>query len=108
VASADFEKGLPSTETSYRINGGEKIAAKTVSFTGNALTVAKTALTVKKGKTTTIKATTLPTAKVTYTSSNKKVATVTGKGVVKGIKKGKATISVKANGKTVKVKVTVK
>lgn len=36
----------------------------------------------------------MPAGKITYTSSNKKVATVTSKGVVKGIKKGKATITV--------------
>lgn len=47
-------------------------------------------------------------AKVTYKSSNKKIVTVMDKGVVKGVKKGKATITVKANGKTVKVKVAVK
>ena len=50
----------------------------------------------------------LPAGKVTYTSSNKKVATVTSKGVVKGIKKGKATITVKCNGITKKFVVTVK
>lgn len=66
------------------------------------------ALNVKVGKKVTIKATATPAAKVTYKSSNKKVATVTSKGVVKGVKKGKATITVKANGKTVKVKVTIK
>ena len=50
----------------------------------------------------------MPNSKVTYKTSNKKVATVTNKGVVKGVKKGKAVITVKANGKTVKVKITVK
>lgn len=43
-----------------------------------------------------------------YNISNKKGATVNSKGVVTGKKAGKATITVKANGKTVKVKVTVK
>ena len=41
-------------------------------------------------------------------TSDKKVATVDAKGTVTGKKAGKATISVKANGKTVKVAVTVK
>lgn len=45
---------------------------------------------------------------VTYKSSNKKVATVSSKGVIKAKKKGKATITVKSGNKTVKVKVTVK
>ena len=45
----------------------------------------------------------------TYSSSNKKVATVSKKGVVKGVKKGTATITVKTyNKKTFKLKVTVK
>lgn len=72
------------------------------------LKVSKTKLNVKAGKKVTIKATTTPKAKITYTSSNKKVATVSSKGVVTGKKAGTATITVKANGKTVKVKVTVK
>lgn len=46
-------------------------------------------------------------AKVKWSSSNKKIATVTSKGVVKGGKKGTATITAKVNGKTFKCKVTV-
>ena len=60
---------------------------------------------VKVGKKVTIKVMATLVAKVTYKSSNKKIVTVMDKGVVK---KGKATITVKANGKTVKVKVAVK
>ena len=63
---------------------------------------------VKVGKKVTIKGMATLVAKVTYKSSNKKIVTVMDKGVVKGVKKGKATITVKANGKTVKVKVAVK
>jgi hypothetical protein len=109
VESADYENSKVGF-CKYSINTEEDTSRtpKVVTFTGNALTVSKTALTIKKGKTATIKATTLPSAKATFTSSNKKVATVSSKGVVKGVKKGKATITVKANGKTVKVKVTVK
>ena len=61
-----------------------------------------------KGKTVKIKAVAAQGTKITYKTSNKKIVTVTNKGVVKGIKKGKATITVKANGMTVKVKVSVK
>ena len=63
---------------------------------------------IKKGKTTTIRSKAAPAGKITYTSSNKKVAAVNSKGVVKGIKKGKATITVKCNGITKKFVVTVK
>lgn len=46
--------------------------------------------------------------KVTWSSSNKKVATVSSKGVIKGIKKGTAIITAKVNGKKYTCKVTVK
>ena len=46
--------------------------------------------------------------KVTYSSSNKKVATVTSKGVIKAKKKGKVTITVKSGKKSYKIKITVK
>ena len=108
VSTANYENGSVG-DCTYKINFAEKKSTpKVVSFDGKALKVTKTALNVKVGKKVTIKATATPAAKVTYKSSNKKVATVTNKGVVKGVKKGKATITVKANGKTVKVKVTVK
>lgn len=76
--------------------------------TEKTLTVAKKKLTVKVGKKVAIKATAKPAAKITYKSSNKKIAAVNAKGVVTGKKAGKATITVKANGKSVKVAVTVK
>lgn len=46
--------------------------------------------------------------KVTYTSSNKKVATVSAKGVVTAKKKGTAVITVKSGSKKATVKITVK
>ena len=63
---------------------------------------------LKKGKKVTIKVKAAPVSKVTFKSSNKKVATVSSKGVVKAKKKGTATITVKCNGITKKFKVTVK
>lgn len=65
---------------------------------------------VKKGKKYKIKYSVVSgSGKVTFKSSNKKVATVTSKGVVTAKKKGTATITVKiANGNTKKVKITVK
>lgn len=62
------------------------------------ITVGKTVqLTVKNTK-----------AKVKWSSSNKKIATVTGKGKVKAKKAGKATITAKVGKKSFKCKVTVK
>lgn len=46
--------------------------------------------------------------KVTYSTSNKKVATVSSKGVITAKKKGTATITVKSGSKSVKIKVKVK
>ena len=46
--------------------------------------------------------------KVTYSSSNKKIATVNSKGVITAKKKGTVTITVKSGKKTVKIKVKVK
>ena len=67
--------------------------------------------TLKKGKTCKLKVT-LPkgtASRLTFTSSNKKVATVNTKGVVKAKKKGKTVITVKTfNNKTKKVRITVK
>ena len=68
-------------------------------------------ITVKKGKTAQLKYQVTPTLsddKLTFSSSNKKVAVVSSKGVVKGVGKGTATITVRSGSKTVKVKVTVK
>ena len=80
----------------------------TVSVKNASLKLSRTAATINRGKTTTIKVSAVPTGKVTYTSSNKGVATVTSKGVVKGVKKGTVVITVKCSGMTAKFKVTVK
>ena len=66
---------------------------------------------LKKGKKVTLKVAKTPfTAQdtVKWTSSNKKIATVTSKGVVKGLKKGTATITAKAGKKVVRFKIKVK
>ena len=70
--------------------------------------LAKSSAKLKKGKKVTIKVKAAPVSKVTFKSSNKKVATVSSKGVVKAKKKGTATITVKCNGITKKFKITVK
>lgn len=68
--------------------------------------------TLKKGKTFQIKVK-LPkktaSNKITYTSSKKKIASVSSKGKVKALKKGKSVITVKTfNGKKAKINITVK
>ncbi len=67
--------------------------------------------TITKGKTYTLKPQLYPSgaiAKITYTSSNKSVATVDSKGKITAKKKGTAVITVKAGKFTAKCKVTVK
>ena len=69
--------------------------------------LSKKTMNLMAGKKITLKVTGT-TSTVTWTSSDESVATVSDKGVVKGIKKGKATITVKCNGITKKFVVTVK
>ena len=67
--------------------------------------------TIKVKKSLTLKLTRTPITasdKVTWQSSNKKVATVNKSGKVTAKKAGKATITVKANGKKATCKITVK
>ena len=68
-------------------------------------------LTIKKGKSLTLKPVISPFTsgeKVTYTTSNKKIATVTSKGKITAKKKGSVNIIVRSGKKAVKIKVTVK
>ena len=68
-------------------------------------------LVLKKGQSLSIGASLVPITsqdKIRYTSSAKKVASVSGKGVIKARKKGKAMITVRSGKKKIKIKVTVK
>ncbi len=93
--------------------GGKKAACKiTVKKAPSKITLNAKKKAVKKGKTYQLKVK-LPkntaSNKITYSTSNKKVATVSASGKVKGVKKGIATITAKAfNGKKAKIKITVK
>ncbi len=86
-----------------------------------AVRVKKSSYTMKKGKTATIKASTVLVSKkkkqlsnahakqFRYATSDKKVATVSAKGKIKAVRKGSCTIYVYArNGYAKKIKVTVK
>lgn len=84
------------------VKSGKKKAVVTVKVTGvktTKLSGIPATKQISKGKTFKIKAIVTPKntdEKVTYKSSDKKVATVTSKGVVKGRKKGTATITVQS------------
>ena len=91
---------------------GTKATCKVTIIDGN-VSLDKTEVTLEKGSTVTLKATVLPETledkSVTWTSSDKKVATVTTKGKVKGVKAGTATITCTSNatGLSATCKVTV-
>ena len=83
-----------------------KVKTKTLSVTN----VTAKKLTLKKGKTFTLKTAVTPLTsqdKVKFTSSDKKIITVNGKGKVKAVKKGSAKITIKSGKKTTKVQVQV-
>ena len=67
--------------------------------------------TLKRGQSLKLKAALTPVTslqKVTWSSSNKKIVTVSKSGVIKAKKKGKATITVKSGNKKYNIKITVK
>ena len=87
----------------------QKSTVKTTKITS---TVKK--LTLAKGTTYTKLASSITVApvssqeKITYSSSDKKIVTVTSKGVVKGLRKGTATIAIRSGSKKITCKITVK
>lgn len=88
-----------------------KVKVQTAKVKTTKISGLKTKLTIKKGKSVTLKPVVSPITsqeKVTYRSSNKKIATVSSKGVVKGRRKGNVTITVKSGKVTKKIKITVK
>ena len=102
VLTITLKSGLKKT---VKVNV-QKTAVKTKKIQG----LSKT-LTLKKGSSVKLKPVLKPLTsqqKLTYTSSNKKVVTVSSKGVIKAKKSGKVTITVKSGSKKVKIKVTVK
>lgn len=90
-------------------NGFKQTVKVTVGKPVTKITLNKKSAKMKKGKTLQLKATVKGTSyKRSWSSSNKKVATVDQKGRVKAVGKGKATITVKTyNGKKATCKITV-
>ena len=87
------------------------ITVKSVKVKPKSLKLSKKKITVKKGKTAKIGTTVKPkncTYKISFKSQNKKIAAVSSKGIVKGVKKGKTTITVKVGSLSKKVTVLVR
>ena len=114
VSSKGVIKAKKAGTTKITVKSGKKKIVVTVKVTGvktTNLSGVPAAKSVSKGKSFKIKAIATPKntdEKITFKSSNKKVATVTSKGVVKGLKKGTATITVQSGSKKMTCKVTVK
>lgn len=114
VSSKGVIKAKKAGTTKITVKSGKKKVVVTVKVTGvktTKLSGVPATKKIAKGKSFKIKAAATPKntdEKITFKSSNKKVATVTSKGVVKGLKKGTATITVQSGSKKMTCKVTVK
>lgn len=107
VTSAGKIKGVAPGSAKITITSGNRKAVVTVNVAG--ISLSKTSVKVKRNKTFTLKTKRYGISDpVTYISSNTNIATVTANGKIKGIKKGTATITVKAGAYSVKCKVKVK
>lgn len=103
-AATVFKTGIKT----HTCNRCKKKETATVPKLKAKITGVSSKLTVEKGKTASLKPVRNPISsqeKITYQSSDKKIATVDSAGKIKGIRPGKAVITVKAG--TVKVKCTV-
>lgn len=97
--------------TKYGATATCRVTVQKGAVTTKSIKTDKANYTVNKGKKTSIVVTLNPinsTNKITYTSSDKKIATVTKSGVIRGVKKGTCTITIKSGKITKKVRVTVK
>ena len=113
VSSAGVIKAKAAGTAKITVKSGSKkvVVTVTVPQTKTTALSVTSSVTVKKGKTYTLKVKKTPAnsdQSVAYTTSNKKIATVTSAGKIKGVKKGTTTITVKSGNITKKIKVTVK
>lgn len=114
VSSKGVIKAQKAGTAKITVKSGSKKVVVTVKVIGvktTKLSAVPEIKTIKKGKTFKIKAVAAPKNtddKITYKSSNKKIATVTSKGVVKGLRKGTVTITVQSGSQKKSCKVTVR
>ena len=101
VSSSGKVKGVKAGTATITCTSKATGAKATCKVTVGYVKLNKTEIIVQKGKTVTLKAAVYPSTledrTVTWKSSNKKVATVTSKGKVKGVKAGTATITCTSN-----------
>ena len=88
-----------------------KVNVKVQDIVATKISVSPSKLTLARGKTKKLTVKVLPancTQKTTYKSSNSKIVTVTSGGIVKGVKKGTAKITIQTGNKKTYCTVTVK
>ena len=106
VTSSGTVKGVKKGSTYIYAKVGKKTLKCKVTIKEN-IKLNKTSISVYKGSTYRLKVTGT-NSKITWSSSNKTIATVTSSGTVKGVKKGTAYIYARVSGKTLKCKVSIK
>lgn len=103
--------GAANYKTLQKLSSNTASGGKKQSITATSLKVnTKSKIKLKKGKKKQLKVQLIPgnsTSKVTFTSSKKKVASVSATGLIKARKKGKTVITIKAGKATKKITVTV-
>ena len=100
-----------STAQTYAKKNGFRFLNNTAAVRTAKMTGVPKTKTILRGKTYTIQAVTVPyysDEKILFRSSDRRIATVNSKGVVKGIRKGTAVITVQSGAKKLTCKVTVK
>lgn len=107
LISQDFESSEKCANKWTKGDGEDWTEIKGSAYTTSLLSLKSKKADIVVGKKAKIKATTVAGTKVTYKSNKPKIASVDAKGNVKGLKKGKAVISVTCCGKTLKYTVKV-
>ncbi len=122
-AYTQIKSGVTSASyTDKKLTGGKryyyKICAKKGSVTGSrsayasamasSLNLSQTSVIVQKRFSVTVEGSASPKAKVKWSSANPNIATVSSKGIIKGVGVGNTTIYAKANGVTRSIKVHVR
>ena len=100
-----------STAQTYAKKNGFRFLNNTAAVRTAKMTGVPKTKTILRGKTYTIQAVTVPyysDEKILFRSSDRRIATVNSKGVVKGIRKGTAVITVQSGAKKLNCKITVK
>ena len=111
ITGKKAEKATVTVTLKSGVKASVKITVQSQTVATTKITGVSSKLSLKKGKSITLAPVLTPLTfqqKITYTTSNKNVATVSSKGKITAKKKGTATITVTSGKKRVKCKVTVK